>query len=196
MNKFIIISMIVATAAVSPKAFGQDTGEIAAVTAPTSTVAAAAVAATTTNEPTIVTSDRSQLDYLKKVWVFEGNVLVADPRITIRANKIDVYFGGGGTNQSNSIQRAIAEGDVVITQDDKKSTSDRAEYTAEDGKVVLTGNPRVHNPDGVVTGTRITFWRGQEKMDIESDTNAAPTRLIIYPEEQKKKPQPQEQPQQ
>ena len=144
--------------------------------------------AASTNEPTVVTADRSQLDYSNRVWIFEGNVLVVDPRITIRADKMRVFFGGDGTNQSGSIQKAIAEGAVVINQDNKKSHSDRAEYTSAEGKVVLTGNPQVQSPDGVVICKRITFWRGQDKMDVESDaTDTNRTRLIIYPEEQRKK---------
>ena len=68
----------------------------------------------------------------------------------------------------------------------------RAEYTDDDGKVVLTGHPQVQSPDGIVTGQRITFWRGQDKMDVESDqTDTNRTRLIIYPEEQRKKSQEQ-----
>jgi lipopolysaccharide transport protein LptA len=67
--------------------------------------------------------------------------------------------------------------------------SDHAEFTAADDKVVLTGNPRVQSPDGTVTGKKVTFWRGQSKMDVESDvTETNRTRLIIYPDDQKKKP--------
>jgi lipopolysaccharide transport protein LptA len=152
-------------------------------------------ASTSTNEPTIVTSEHLQADYLHNVGTFEGNVLAVDPRMTVRADKMTVFFGGtnvvtsGSTNTTRAVQKIIAEGGVVITSpDNKTSQSDHAEYTAEDGKVVLTGKPRVETPDGVVTGQKITFWRGSQKMDVvagASETNR--TRLIIYPEEQRKK---------
>jgi lipopolysaccharide export system protein LptA len=145
----------------------------------------------TTNEPTVVTSERLQVDYAHNFGTFEGNVLAVDPRITVRADKMVVFFSGGGGVATNSttrsVKRIMAEGGVVITQENKKSHSDRAEYTADDGKVVLTGNPQVESPDGIVRGTRVTFWRGQERMDVESDaTQTNRTRLIIYPEGHRK----------
>jgi lipopolysaccharide transport protein LptA len=147
-----------------------------------------------TNEPTVVTSERLQVDYAHNFGTFEGNVLAVDPRITVRADKMVVFFGGqtnGGTNlATRSVKRILAEGGVVITQENKKSRSDRAEYTADDGKAVLTGNPQVESPDGIVRGTRITFWRGQDRMDVESDSSPTNrTRLIIYPEDSKKPPE-------
>jgi len=169
--------------------------------AATNTVAARAptpaplTLATPTNEPTIVTSEHLQADYLHNVGTFEGNVLAVDPRMTVRADKMTVFFGGtnvvssAGTNMTRTVQKIIADGAVVITTpDNKKSNSEHAVYTAEDGKVVLTGNPRVESPDGVVTGQKISFWRGSEKMDVVAGpTETNRTRLIIYPEEQRKK---------
>jgi lipopolysaccharide transport protein LptA len=149
------------------------------------------VATTNTNEPTVVTSDHLVVDYAHNVGTFTGNVIAIDPRITVRADKMVAFYGTvatAGTNTTKSIQKIIADGGVVITQESKKSNSDHAEYTATDGKVVLTGNPRVEGPDGIVTGKRVTFWRGQDKIDVESDTtDTNRTRLIIYPEEQRKK---------
>ena len=147
-----------------------------------------------TNEPTIITSEQLHGDYAHNVGTFEGNVLAVDPRMTVRADKMTVFFGGTnvvtttGTNTTRSIQKIIAEGGVVInTPDNKKSNSDHAEYTAVDGQVVLTGHPRAESADGVVTGKKITFWRDSQRMDVVADpgeTNR--TKLLIYPEEQRK----------
>jgi len=128
-------------------------------------------------EPTVVTSDRLQVDYANNRGTFEGNVLAIDPRITVRADQMIVIFGSE-TNETKSIERILATGAVVVTQDDRKSTSDYAEYTAGDGKVVLTGKPFVETPQGTVTGEKITFWRGLQKMDVE-----AGSQLVIYPDQ-------------
>jgi lipopolysaccharide transport protein LptA len=145
------------------------------------------------------------VDYANNVTVLDGDVLVVDPRITVRADKVVVYSANksAGTNTtgaasntlatatsgtSRTIQRIVADGSVVITIDDKKSTSDHAEYFAEEGKVILTGNPHVQSPDGSVAGKQITFWRGSQKMDVVADETATNrTRLVIYPEDQRKK---------
>jgi len=153
----------------------------------------ATVGGTATNDPTVVTSDRMQTDYANNVGTFEGNVVVIDPRITVRSDKMVVFFGGtnnivsGGTNSARSVQRIVATGGVVINQDKKKATSDHADYTTADDKVVLTLNPKVEGPEGTVTGKKITIWHGSQKMDVEADTtDTNRTRLIIYPEEQRK----------
>lgn len=139
-------------------------------------------------QPMVVTSDRFQVDYAKNIGVFEGNVLAVDPRITVRADKMTVTFGraaAGETNTVQSLQQIVAEGGVVISSGERKANSDHAVYTAEDGKVVLTGNPKVTTPDGTVSGKKITFWRTEEKMDVESGTQ-----LIIYPEDKSKDKEP------
>jgi lipopolysaccharide export system protein LptA len=144
-------------------------------------------------EPTKITSDRLQVDYANNVGTFEGNVLVIDPQITLRADKMTVFFGGTGTatNAPRSLSRVIADGGVVITQEERKATSDHAEYSAQDGKVVLTGKPRVEQPGGSVSGERITFWRGESRMDVESaPVESERTRVIIYPDAQNEEPTP------
>jgi lipopolysaccharide transport protein LptA len=151
-----------------------------------------------TNEPTIITADQLHGDYLHNVGTFEGNVLAVDPRMTVRGDKMTVFFGATNivtitgstttTNSTRAVQKIIAEGGVVITTpDNKKSNSDRAEYTAGDGKVILTGHPRAESADGIVTGNKITFWRDSQRMDVEnSQTETNRPRLLIYPEDQRK----------
>ena len=150
-------------------------------------------AETSTNEPTVVQSDRMQADYTSNFGTFEGNVVVVDPRITVRSDKMVVFFGGtnnivnGVTNATRSIQRIIATGSVVINTDTKKATCEHADYTAADDKVILTVHPKVESPDGIVTGKKITIWHGKEQMDVESDvTDTNRTRLVIYPADQRK----------
>ena len=154
----------------------------------------ASVAHASTNEPTVINSDRMQSDYLNNVGTFEGNVVVIDPRLTLRADQMTVFFGGtnnivnGTTNQVRAIQHIVATGAVEIHLDQKKATCDQADYTTSDDKAILTGTPKVETPEGVVTGKKITIWHGKEKMDVESDvTDTNRTRLLIYPEEQRKK---------
>jgi lipopolysaccharide transport protein LptA len=171
-----------------------DAPAMEATSPPLATVKSPLPAGSSTNEPTIITSEQLHGDYAHNVGTFEGNVLAVDPRMTVRADKMTVFFGGTnvvttmGTNTTRSIQKIIAEGGVVInTPDNKKSNSDHAEYTAEDGRVVLTGHPRAESADGVVTGQKITFWRDSQRMDVVADpgeTNR--TKLLIYPEEQRK----------
>jgi lipopolysaccharide export system protein LptA len=136
----------------------------------------------TTNEPTVVTSDKLEVDYAKGVGTFTGNVLAVDPRITVRADKVIATFTTG-TNTTRSIQSLHAEGGVVLSQENRKATAEKAEYDAAEGRVVLTGHPKVETADGTVSGGKITFWRGKEKMEVVADaTETNRTQLIFQPE--------------
>jgi lipopolysaccharide transport protein LptA len=172
--------------------------EDAALNSPPATNAAAkppSASGGSTNEPTIITAEVLHGDYLHNLGTFEGNVLAVDPRMTVRADKMVVFFGGtnvvtsAGTNTTRSVQKIVAEGAVVMTTPDNKIThSDHAVYTANDGKVVLTGHPNAQSADGIVTGDRIIFWRESQRMDVENtQTTTNRARLLIYPEEQRKK---------
>jgi lipopolysaccharide transport protein LptA len=189
MKTWMMISTVALLAGAVSRAETNLSATVAAVTATATAAVTVTKAPGPTNEPTVVTSDRLQVDYAHNVGTFEGSVLAVDPRITVRADKVTAFFASEGTtNASRQVQRLIAEGGVVITQEKRKATGERAEYVAAQGKVVLTGNPQVQTPEGTVTGQKITFWQGQEKMDVEAggaETNRP--RLIFYPEEQRKK---------
>ncbi|HVM61722.1 MAG TPA: LptA/OstA family protein [Verrucomicrobiae bacterium] len=184
-----------ATIVISQTNAPADTG----ATSPAPVAAKSPLPSGSTNEPTIITADHLHGDYAHNLGTFEGNVLVVDPRMTVRADKMVVFFGATNvltttgttitTNTTRSVQKIIADGAVVMsTPDNKKANSEHAEYTAGDGKVVLTGgHPRAESADGIVTGDKITFWRDSQRMDVEnfySETNRP--RLLIYPEEQRK----------
>lgn len=144
----------------------------------------AAVTNALPKEPTVITSERLQVDYVNNVGTFDGNVLAVDPFVTVRADKMVVFYGtmSGATGTNRTLERILATGAVVITQGERKATSEQAEYFAADGKVVLTGQPVLTSKDGRLSGAKITFWRQGEKVEVESGT-----RLILYPEELRKK---------
>lgn len=149
----------------------------------------------TAAEPTVVTAERLSVDYANNTGVFEGNVLVVDARITVRADKMTVEFGAPAVTTNSAapattrtIRAITATGGVIIVQAEKKATSDHAVYTAADGKVELTGHPQVETAEGTVSGERITFWRDEKRMVVD-----AGTRLVLYPEELNQ-PEPEPQP--
>jgi len=59
---------------------------------------------------------------------------------SIDANQIDLYFStSGSASSAQQVSRAVATGDVSVRQEDRRGTSNRAEYTASEGKFVLPG---------------------------------------------------------
>lgn len=99
---------------------------------------------------TEIYADQTVFDSAKSIGIFTGNVVVTDPRFNIQGDKLTIFIS---KKQNESFERAIVEGNVGVVRDRPSATggppdhmigrSDKAVYTAKDGRFELTGNPRV-----------------------------------------------------
>ena len=96
---------------------------------------------------------------------------------SIHANQIDLYFSNSNSSNSNpaspakQISRAVAIGDVTVRQGDRRGTSNRAEYTASEGKFVLSeGKPTLYDSTGdTTTGRQLTFFFADDRIVVDSE---------------------------
>lgn len=107
-----------------------------------------------TNGPitTEVYANEAYFDSKEYIGVFTGQVIVKDPRFNLQADKLTVHLGRG---EVKGLEKAVAEGNVGVVheappEDGKEAVrsvgrAERAVYTAKDGNVELTGNPRVQS---------------------------------------------------
>jgi lipopolysaccharide export system protein LptA len=65
----------------------------------------------------------------------------------------------------------VATGDVSVRQADRRGTSNRAEYTAPEGKFVLSGGkPTVYDSTGdTTTGRQLTFFFADDRIVVDSE---------------------------
>ena len=99
---------------------------------------------------TEIYADEASFDSGKNMGVFTGNVKVFDPRFNLQSDKLTVFLHKG---QDQGLERAIAEGNVGVVRDKPDPNggppthavgrSEHAVYTADDGRVELTGMPKV-----------------------------------------------------
>ena len=104
------------------------------------------------NAPTTteIYSDEAFFDSTKNMGIFSGRVKVIDPRFNLQSDKLTVFITKG---ESQSLERAIAEGNVGLVRDRPAANGgaptravgrcDKATYTAATGDVELMGTPRV-----------------------------------------------------
>ncbi len=92
-------------------------------------------------EPTIINcSGPLEIDYEKEIAIFHNNVMVDQKDQGIMyADRMDAYFDF----KNKKILRIISKGNVKIVKDENTSYSDEALYSAQDGKLTLSGNPRL-----------------------------------------------------
>src|ERR1700676_2135416 len=82
----------------------------------------------------------------------EGNVVVQSEVQRMRSDVLDLYFthantgaadkgsnGVPGASGAQQISRAVGSGGVIVDEQTRKATAERAEYTAADGKFVMSG---------------------------------------------------------
>jgi lipopolysaccharide export system protein LptA len=94
---------------------------------------------------------------------------------SIQANQIDLYFSTPDVvNGTRQLSRSVAIGDVTVHQEDRRGTSNKAEYTASEGKFVLSeGKPTVYDSDGdTTTGRQLTFYFSDDRIVVDSEAGS------------------------
>src|SRR5574337_840067 len=78
------------------------------------------------------------LEIVQGMMSLEGGISARsrDQEIDARAMDLFLTAAQGGPQQ---LSRAVATGQVVVRQGQRRGTSERAEYTAAEGKFVLSG---------------------------------------------------------
>ncbi len=128
---------------------------------------------------TLSYSDAGNLAHLEK------NVVVQSPDQRIRAPLMDLYFTRGtetsvtaATAAANlgakQISRAVATGGVIVDQAGRRATAARGEYTASDGKFVMSGgNPTLYDGSaGTTTGRQLTFYLADDTIIVDSENGS------------------------
>jgi lipopolysaccharide export system protein LptA len=101
----------------------------------------------------------------------EQDARVDSEQGSIQADRIDLYFSdSGAASDTKQLSRSVASGDVTVHQEDRRGTSDRAEYTASEGKFVLSeGKPTLYSSTGdTTTGRQLTFYFADDRIVVDS----------------------------
>jgi lipopolysaccharide export system protein LptA len=115
----------------------------------------------------------------------QQNVVVQSADQKMRGPVLDLYFTrsqpanppansastAGGAQQ---ISRAVGTGGVVVEEGERKATAERGEYTAANGKFVMSGgNPTLYDGSaGMTTGLQLTFFLADDTIIVDSDNGS------------------------
>ena len=125
----------------------------------------------------------------------EHKVLLQSPEEKITSDFLDLYFsrgysaaspGGTQTVQTahaangtiaggaQQISRAVATGAVTVQQGERRATAERGEYTAQDGKFVMSGGaPTLFDASqGTTTGRQLTFFLADATIIVDSENGS------------------------
>jgi lipopolysaccharide export system protein LptA len=113
----------------------------------------------------------------------EGGVIASSQQGELVCRTLDAFLaptgaGGGspgpgpvpGAPGGRQLNRVLALGDVIVRQGDRRGVADQAEYTASDGKFVLSGGqPTITDASrDTTTGHSLTFFVANDTILIDS----------------------------
>ena len=100
---------------------------------------------------------------------YRGHVKLQTETTTMEGDKMDVYFSRLGTSRDSEVERAMAEGHVVVEQPGRRATGEHGEYIASSGRIILTGGPpTIHDEEkGFTTGQRLTVFVHDDRLLVE-----------------------------
>jgi LPS export ABC transporter protein LptC len=123
----------------------------------------------------------------------EGNVIVQSEEQRTRSALLDIYFtrapvaagnekGAAVSSQkvasltpgAQQISRAVGTGGVIVEEQGRKATAERGEYTAADGKFVMSGgNPTLYDrTEGTTKGRQLTFFLADDTIIVDSENGS------------------------
>ncbi len=104
-----------------------------------------------------VDADRFELVQGKQQADFYGHVVVKREDMTLKAEKVRVWYQDNKTTGKRVLKQAEAIGKVDIDTPDSKGKSDYALFTTTSNVLVMKGNAHMTSQQGTVEGEHITY---------------------------------------
>ena len=135
--------------------------------------------------PVHIVSDRLEAYQQQQKVIFIGNVLAKQGELTIRGDRMTIFYLEEANSKSNEeslagkIDRIEVDGGVHISQKKIVATGEHVVYFHEENKIILTGKPRVEQGKDSVQGDKITLFLDTEKSVVEGGPSR-PVEATIY----------------
>jgi lipopolysaccharide export system protein LptA len=114
----------------------------------------AATPALAAGTPVKVTADSFAVDQSSRHATFTGSVVITRGSMTMWADKVVVNYGKGGESDIDGLE---ATGNVRIKTSGQEATGSRAVFTPDDSIVRLSGDVKVKNAQGTMSGPQLTI---------------------------------------
>lgn len=152
-----------------------------------------ATAPRTPAEPIRITAQKMEVKTEQNVILFEGNVVVVQGEVTLTSDKLRIVTRRSGAppagtpaagDRDQKIEEMVATGNVHFRQFfpqqkvERFATGQRAHYRDDEGKLVLTGEPKAWENDNLVTGKTMTFFTRENVFLVDGQV-----KVVFYPEQ-------------
>jgi len=128
--------------------------------------------------PTNIKSDSLTINAKERVFTYKGNVEVTQGDMTLLAKTIEGIY-----TEDNRINKLVARGDVIITKQDIRATSQLATYDAPSAIVTLTDNPQLQQKESILIADRIKVFLNENRSQAEGSVRVT----VVNDKEDKEK---------
>jgi lipopolysaccharide export system protein LptA len=147
-------------------------------------------------QPIRIVSDRLDAYNEKRMVVFSGNAVATRGDMTIKSERLLLYYKNGlatsekagsrEIDKGRNLEKIEAKGNVTVIQSDRIVTGDDAVFYQDMHKIVITGNTALREGRNIIQGGKIVIFLDENRGIVESTENKRVT-ATIYPEEEKNK---------
>jgi len=106
------------------------------------------------SQPVEVTSDALSVNQADGSAEFTGSVLIVQGVMRLSADKVLVIYRTD-TEGKRAIERLEATGSVILVSGPDAAEAQRAEYTIDEGTIVMTGNVLLNQSAGTLASQRM-----------------------------------------
>ncbi|HUN89388.1 MAG TPA: LptA/OstA family protein [Terriglobales bacterium] len=131
--------------------------------------------------PVSVTGSRLTYTDSERQARFEGEVVVRSADATLTADRATAFLEAHGSTtpaaQASQLDKIVADGHVVVQQQDRRGTGNKLVYVTRDESFTLTGGPpSIFDAEhGKVTGVSLTFFSHDDRVLVEGGGKSAPS---------------------
>lgn len=127
--------------------------------------------------PITIKSNELAADNKGKTAIFTGKVVAKQGDITIYAEKVTVSYG----TAQGGVEQIEAHGAVRIVQQNRTGISSHAVYNSREGRITLTGDPKVIQGTDTISGEMITYFIDEERSVVTGGVNKRVEAVIQPP---------------
>ena len=118
--------------------------------------------------PIDIRSDRVSFNENARRAIYRGDVDARQGDARLLSDRLDVIFGEGDTpDEIGDVEQIRATGDVFYITPRERARGDRAIYTVEDDRIVMTGDVVVTQGDNVITGRQLVIFVEEGRSQID-----------------------------
>ena len=107
--------------------------------------------------PVEIVADQLTVDQSDGAVMFVGNVVIGQGDMRMTADEMTVSYSAGDDGDTGRIERIVAKGNVVLVNGAEAAQAQSAEYSIDDGVVVLVGDVIMTQGQNALSSARMVI---------------------------------------